>query len=134
MEKEIVINFKPDGSADAMHFDGFNLAFLGDRDVTRASELIFNPETQRWDIHLVTHHKSKSGKRTTSVTHDPVPEAQGFSSYEECRSIEVRWLQACRVECVEPTSKRGIRMLVGAKYSPELSAAELASISRAVRN
>lgn len=133
MNKEMVISVGADGSVSGMHFDAFNLAFLGERDVRRASELMFNEDTQLWDIHLVTYSDSMDGKRRSSVTEPPIPEAQGFTSYEECRDIEVRWLQGCRLAGVVPTSHRGVRILAMARRAPELYAGEMAEISRALR-
>ena len=125
MNKEMVISVGADGSVSGMHFDAFNLAFLGERDVRRASELKFNEATQLWDIHLVSPH--------TGCVFAAIEGAKGFSSYEECREIEVRWLQGCRLAGVEPMSARGVRILAMARREPELYAGEIAEISRALR-
>lgn len=132
MNKEMVISVGADGSVSGMHFDAFNLAFLGERDVRRASELIFNEETQLWDIHLVANVQSLDGSRRTSVTEPPIPQAQGFASYEECRDIEVRWLQACTLTGVAPTSYRGVGILEWAKNDHALTVSELSWLSNHV--
>ncbi len=47
-----VIDFLPNGHVEAMHNDAFTLAFLGRQNIERATEIKFNEESQKWDIHL----------------------------------------------------------------------------------
>ena len=92
MDKEIVIDINQVGGAQGMHFDKFSLGFLGRQKITRASEILFNEDTQLWDIWIPGGHES-------CVT--------GFSGYDEARSFEVQWLQECRKQGVEPLSVEG---------------------------
>lgn len=94
------ISCKPDGSVEAMYCDNFQLGFLGKQRITRASEILFNEDTQLWDIHVVTEEGL--------VTHEM---ASGFRSYEEARCVEVRWFNSARAEDESPLSERGIKIL-----------------------
>lgn len=91
---EIVIDVSASGKTEAMHFDEFPLSFLGPMNVTRASEIFHNPETQLWDVILPDETQACA-------------QARGFSGYDVARKFEVQWLQACRKENVHPTSPRG---------------------------
>ena len=94
--EEIVIDINPVGKTEAMHFDDFDLEFLGAKHISRASEIFHNEGTQKWDIIL-------------PGTIAPVCEAvQGFKGYDVARNFEVSWLQACRKSRVQPTDEDGI--------------------------
>ena len=67
MNKEIVIDCKNDGTVSGMHFDEFDLGFLGKKTVRRASEIIHNPETDLWDILLPTQITPPSSGRRFSL-------------------------------------------------------------------
>lgn len=94
--KEIVVDFSDKGSVAGMHFDDFDLGFLGRKHVTRASEIFHNSETQLWDVILPGHE-------SVACTH-----ASGFSTYNAAREFEVLWLQNCRMDSVAPDSDAGI--------------------------
>lgn len=92
--KEIVLDFDSNGQAQGMHFDQFDLGFLGDKHVTRASEIVYNDTTQLWDVVLPNQ----------GIAHTPL---QGFSGYDVARAFEVQWLQECRKREVDPYSLDG---------------------------
>lgn len=96
----MVIDFRPDGAVEAMHRDRFNLGFLGKQSIKRASEILFDEETQAWDIHIAV------GSEFILVE-----DAKGFADYDEARKMEVRWLEYCRLHDLEPTSTEGINLL-----------------------
>lgn len=96
----MVIDFRPDGAVEAMHRDKFNLSFLGKQTVKRASEIIFDDDTQKWDIHLAV------GSDFVRIA-----EARGFENYDDARKMEVRWLEFARLHDFEPTSNEGINLL-----------------------
>lgn len=100
-QKEMVIDFSPAGPVEGMHFDDFDLSFLGKKKVTRASEIFHNGDTDKWDI-------------TLPEDDEPCCEAvTGFSGYDVARKFEVKWLQECRKIEVQPFSKRGVAMAMG---------------------
>ena len=82
--KEIVIDINAMGQAEAMHFDAFPLSYLGNMEVRRASEIMFNTDTQRWDIHYF------GGDGNVIYCQD------GFKGYDEARGWEVYYVQKCR--------------------------------------
>lgn len=93
--KELVLDIGNDGSAQAMHFDEFDLGFLGKKKISRASEIMHNEETDLWDIYLPEKN---------------MPECiwvMGFDGYDEARKFEVSWLQECRKAGVSPDSPNG---------------------------
>lgn len=94
----MVIDFDEAGVAQAMHNDALPLGFLGEMEITRASDIEFRQETQLWDIWLL--EKGTVPKLATS--------ARGFASYDEARKAEVYWLSQSRLGGVHPTSPEGI--------------------------
>ena len=102
-----VIDFSPDGQVQAMHRDGFDLGFLGERSITRASDIKFNETTQSWDIWLM----AKGRNEWLSSN------AQGFAGYDIARKVEVRWLDESRLEGVPPSSSRGCEILAQVRTS-----------------
>lgn len=97
----MVITFDPAGSASAMHRDEFPLGFLGKQQITRASEIKFNEDSQLWDVALpgIQVHETE-----TWVT---VEAAMGFASYDEGRKFEVLWLEHCALQSIAPLSEDG---------------------------
>lgn len=92
--KELILDFRPDGSVQGLHDDSFSLSFLGSMEISRASEIAFNRATQKWDVVI-------PGQEL------PFQECTQFTSYEEARQFEVRWLQSCRVHGYDPVSADG---------------------------
>lgn len=99
-----VIDFKPDGSAEAMHNDRFSLAVLGDQQIHRASDIRFIESTQTWSICL------PNDEAPIPMTYPPEP-CERFKTYDGARRVEVDWFNACRIEGVTPQSHEGIRAL-----------------------
>jgi hypothetical protein len=95
---EMVINFNTDGSVYGLHFDEFDLGFLGKKSIKRASDLVFNEDTQLWDIHL----PEAFGPVCDGVS--------GFPSYKAARDFEVEWLQQCMLEKCAPDSEKGVEV------------------------
>jgi hypothetical protein len=96
--QEIVIDINPTGKVEGMHFDQFDLGFLGDKRVERASEIMHNSTTQKWDIVL------------PGMTLPVCDSVQGFDGYDTARNFEVSWLQACRKEAVHPNDPEGVHL------------------------
>ena len=102
-DRFMVIDFMPEGTVEAMHRDTLNLGFLGRQSITRASDIRFNDDTQSWDIWL-----AEPGR----IEFVDVSEAHGFDSYEEARTMEVRWLELCRLHDLKPLTQEGRNLLV----------------------
>lgn len=102
MADSIVIDFMADGAVQAMHKDSFPLGFLGEMDITRASEIIFNPTTQLWDI---WPRDGEASSFTQAYC------GRGFKNYDDARKCEVEWFEKCRLEGVEPMSMQGITIV-----------------------
>ena len=92
---ELVIDIGAQGKVEALHFDEFDLGFLGEKKISRASEIHFNEDTQLWDIIL----PGLSKPNTMAV--------QGFKSYNIARGFEVEWLQGCRKAQVSAYDRPG---------------------------
>jgi len=96
--KELVIDISADGKAEAMHFDEFDLGFLGKKKISRASEIFYNEDSELWDIIL------------PGEDHPSTIWSMGFKGYDEARNFEVSWLQECRKQRVDPRSEGGIKI------------------------
>lgn len=96
---ELVISIDSTGSARAMYSDDFNLAHLGEQEVARQTDILFDTGTQTW--YIVYLHE---GLRY----HSTIPGFLAlFSWYETARSFEVSWLNECRLQGVSPISQEG---------------------------
>lgn len=94
----LVITFDSEGSAESLHIDQFDLGFLGKKHITRATDITFDDDSQTWTIYLLTEGK------------DPVlawAGCKGLPTYEVARSVEVAWLNLCRVNDASPKSGEG---------------------------
>lgn len=113
----MIIDFTPEGTVESLHNDSFDLGFLGAKTVTRATEIRFHEESQTWQIELpVMSVLEDLGGPTAPVCTGfqlPFPEARGFATYEQARRIEVRWLDACRLQGFDPWSINGQGTLIG---------------------
>lgn len=89
---DMVFSINRFGATEGLHFDQFDLGFLGQMSITRASEIIFNEEYQFWEIWLPDADKA-------SVI--------GFRAYDEAREFEVLWLQECRRRGLNPYEEEG---------------------------
>lgn len=107
MRKELVIDFLENGEAQAMHVDGFDLGFLGNKKVQRATEIKFDEDTQQWGLYLPIESQLPGDTQAFR----PVAEAQGFPSYEVAREAEVLWLNVCRSKSVTPDSEYGLGVI-----------------------
>lgn len=94
MTTMLVIDIGTDGSVQGLHMDAFPLLFLGEANISRACEIVWGQETQRWNLRYL-------GK---GVLWEDV---RGFDSYDSARNFEIEWLQACRVAGVDPASMAG---------------------------
>ena len=92
MNKEMVIDFTESGTAEALHFDEFPLGFLGEMEVRRASEILFNRNTQSWDVHVY------------GEPYDPLL-IKDFPGYDIARQFEVQFVQTCRKVRQYPQSR-----------------------------
>lgn len=107
MADKIVLTVTPTGATQGMHFDNFPLTFLGPAKITRASEIIFNEDSQKWDI-------------TIPGQIVPYPSAMGFDQYNVARDFEVEWFQTCRQEGCEPVSREGRAVCERLRYRAAL--------------
>jgi len=98
LSEALVISVTPDGAVESLHKDQFDLGFLGDKKVCRATEITFNDATQKWDIVLM----SPTG--VPQPAHTMHTGQLGFSSYDQARKVEVSWLNRCRLASVNPLS------------------------------
>jgi len=99
MNTEKVIDFGADGQVSSMHQDEFNLGFLGNQHIKRASEIKFNEALQKWEIQL-----------PVGGGYETVKECPTFDSYNAARSYEVLWMNCCRKNAVEPDSEAGRKL------------------------
>lgn len=98
--KELVIDFAVDGSVTAMHMDTFDLGFLGDKRIERATDIRFDETMQLWGLYL-------------PVDGDWVEVQPGFrfNTYETARSFEIAWLNICRCHNLLPEEPTGVGVL-----------------------
>lgn len=115
MSKELVIDFLENGEAQAMHVDSFDLGFLGNKKVQRATEIKFNETTQSWGLYLPM--KALRLFEGAAPSYAPVHAAQGFPSYEVARQAEVLWLNVCRALGEEPNSDFGLGVIARIKIA-----------------
>lgn len=111
----MIIDFTPEGAAQAMHIDQFDLGFLGNKHVERATEIRFNETSQKWDIALPRRGNMVGSNEDAIIGFSvPFPEAEGFETYEGARQIEVLWLNRCRRWGIDPDTDAGRRLLIEA--------------------
>lgn len=105
----MVIDVEPTGVVTAMHRDAFSLAFLGKQDIQRASEIVFNAETQHWDVKLRngSPHEVETGWSVPSVY------LSHFVTYDSARKFEVLYLESCALQSIAPRSQCGIELAAG---------------------
>lgn len=101
----MVVDFNSDGSAEAMHRDQFDLGFLGKQEIQRASEIVFDPETQKWDI-TVTREQLGTPEAFFAYVR-----SKGYATYEEARTAEVTWFEDCRLLSLSPLSIKGASLI-----------------------
>jgi len=92
--KDLVINFRPDGTVMALHMDKFSLSFLGDMELGRASTIEHDEVDQSFFV------------LPTGQQH-PIEAATQFAGYDHARSFEIDWLQECMLEGCTPHSESG---------------------------
>lgn len=97
----LVIEIGSEGTVKAMHSDAFDLGFLGRKEVRRQTEIKFNADSQKWDIHYL----KEDG---TEVRHENLDE---FGGYEEARQFEVLWVNLCRFHDIEPEGEEGLKYM-----------------------
>ncbi len=112
MSRELVVDFLATGEAHAMHVDSFDLGFLGNKNVQRATEIKFSESTQDWGLYLPVHAQNQE---SVEPTYRPVPAAQGFPSYEVARDAEVLWLNVCRALGEKPDGAYGVGVITRIK-------------------
>lgn len=103
MNKQLVVDFLPTGEVNSMHVDTFDLGFLGNKSVQRATEIKFDEDTQLWGLYLPLEGQLPGDTQAFY----PVVEAQGFPTYEVAREAEVLWLNVCRSKGEEPSGAYG---------------------------
>lgn len=98
---QAIITFDAFGGVEAMHRDEYPIDFLGKMTITRASEIVFDEETQKWGIVLVDPKLCAPGTAMPEAT-------KGYHGYDIARAVEVAWLDACRLDGVMPLSDMGL--------------------------
>lgn len=101
--KSLVLTFDASGEVEGLHMDKFDLGFLGDKTVRRATEIVFDETGQKWDIIVCLPNG-----RPAPFAHSG---QSGFATYEQARDVEVAWLNLCRVQDVEWSSIQGAALL-----------------------
>ena len=99
--------------------DDFDLGFLGDKKIIRASEIVFNEDTQLWDVFAGTKHPLATAYQCCA----------GFTTYEFARKFEVLWFQNCAIAGVEPSSKYGLLIASTVREDPTSISKRLAKIN-----
>lgn len=95
----MVIDFLPSGAVEAMHRENvLDLAFLGPQEIERATDIRFEAVSQSWGLWL------SDGRGDFTP---PCEGAKGFPTYEEARTVEVAWLERCRLHERDPASHAG---------------------------
>ncbi len=97
---ELVIEVGSTGRVAALHTDKFDLGFLGPKSIERQTEIRFNEETQKWDIHYLIPGGYGDAVNT--------PALNDFAGYEDAREFEVRWVNACRLHQIDPAMHLGL--------------------------
>jgi hypothetical protein len=103
----LVISIDASGACASLHNDNFDLGFLGDKKVYRQSDIVFNEESQKWDIVYLDGAERKQHAILN-----------GFKNYEEARQSEVAWLNACREYNYHPLSDDGISIMMNHRFPP----------------
>lgn len=94
----MVIDFLTGGTVEAMHRENvLDLGVLGPQEISRASDIRFDTETQSWGIWVADE----------GTYLPPVKAARGFHSYEVARGVEIAWFEDCRACGVRPHSQQG---------------------------
>lgn len=96
--KSLVLTFEPTGEVEGLHMDKFDLGFLGNKDIRRATEIMFRKKEQDWEIVVLDEFG-------TPLSGWPVQ--KGFATYDQARDVEVAWLNLCRLNYVEWSSQAG---------------------------
>lgn len=100
----MVLTISDSGKVESIYSEEFNLGFLGDQRVFRQTDIVFDVDTQKWDIHYL----NAQGVR---VFGDASPlMLSGFQWYEEARRFEVSWLNACRESGVQAGTHEGLAL------------------------
>lgn len=95
----LVITFDALGGAESLHVDQFDLGFLGAKHITRATDIRFEDTTQDWSIYLL----DAEGDNPTLAWKG----CKGLPSYEVARTVEVAWLNLCRINETDPRDGDG---------------------------
>ncbi len=103
--ESLVIDFKPNGHVESLHMDAFDLGFLGQKATCRQTDIVFDSDTQLWNLEYLIGGGINSRYVDERLC--------GFPTYEEARSIEVAWLNNCRLLSIEPASEQGMRIMAG---------------------
>lgn len=103
LDKSFVFDVNDIGGVTGFYDDTVNIGFLGSQEVSRASEIMFNAETQSFDVILAGMDK-------------PVAvDCKNFPTYELGRRFEVAWLNGCKLAGVEPNSDQGVAIAASAR-------------------
>lgn len=91
MAKTKTVTIGADGTVSGLHYDDFDLGFLGKKKIGRASEIQFDEDTQKFFVEL----PQLKGARVPNFL-------AGFSGYDGARAFEVMVLETAIMSGVEP--------------------------------
>ena len=57
--KKTTLRFDPDGQVDCLYTESIDLRMLGKLEITRATDIRFNPDTQQWDVHAAGENSNQ---------------------------------------------------------------------------
>lgn len=107
----LVIEVGTTGVVRALHSDKFDLGFLGPKSIERQTEIRFNEDVQKWDIHYLI-----TGGYGDTVN---APSLNNFEGYEEARKFEVLWVNACRLHQITPEDHLGLAYAAFLRFGPQ---------------
>ena len=91
---EHVVAISPTGAVRAMHHDDFSIGFLGTQAIRRASDIVWDEDTQSWGIQFIVGEV----RETIQQIHC------GFDSYSDARAFEVAVMNECLKRQTSPVS------------------------------
>lgn len=103
MSDTMVIGISGGGVVRGLHYDKFDLRFLGPKQIGRASEILFDEPEQAFYIAL-----PQLEHRSPPIYRNPLRPGflTGFRGYDEARMFEVMILETCALNRIGPGYER----------------------------
>lgn len=106
MNARMIIDIGPDGAVMCMNREGvFDVGFLGNRSIRRATDIRFNETTQSWDIWVA------APAHGIEAFIKPSAPFSGFPTYEDARGHEVDWMEECLLQDYNPVSSEAADLM-----------------------